>query len=85
MLLYLIEAHVTKLLEQYKRKENAPEEGRGLPKCFHNGIILIVNCYKISTAKVAKHFDCSNSFTENLYICAQKNKQNEYHEEYFRT
>ena len=29
------------------KTKKAPDEGRGQPKCFHNGIILIVICNKL--------------------------------------
>ena len=32
--------------QTYKQK-NTPVKGRGQPKCFHNGIILIVICFKL--------------------------------------
>ena len=30
-----------------EKRKNAPDKGRGQPKCFHTGIILIVIYFKL--------------------------------------
>jgi hypothetical protein len=35
------------IFDKEKKNEKPPLRTRAEPKCFHNGIILIVNCYKL--------------------------------------
>ena len=40
-------------------------------ECFHNGIILIVNCLKICTAKVRKYFGFAALLFRKICIFAK--------------
>ncbi len=39
--------------------KKAPDRGRGQPECFHNGIILIVICFKsVFKTKIDNRVSC---------------------------
>jgi hypothetical protein len=46
-------------------KKKSPEGSRGT-NCFHNGIILIVNCFQNCTAMIQKKFYISNEKNRKL-------------------
>ena len=53
--LYFDLSHATK---------KAPVKGRGQPECFHNGIILIANCFKfVSLCYKKQHNLCNKLYT----------------------
>ena len=65
-------------------KKIVPVEGRGLePKCFHNGIILIVNCKKLVLQRYDFFMKLTNYFVfffifpwiiiENMHITPKQN------------